>query len=141
MQLRALLETVLYVDDLEAAARFYGGLLGLKEVSRQPGVFLFYRLDSQMLLLFDPAAAEQSRAVPSHGARGAGHVCFAVPDAELEPWADRLAAHGIRIEQWQDWPKGGRSFYFRDPAGNSLELASPRIWAFSEALSTTGQPA
>jgi catechol 2,3-dioxygenase-like lactoylglutathione lyase family enzyme len=29
-------------------------------------------------------------------------------------------------------PRGGRSFYFRDPAGNSLELATPRIWGLPE---------
>ncbi|MGN6582964.1 MAG: glyoxalase/bleomycin resistance/extradiol dioxygenase family protein, partial [Rhizobiaceae bacterium] len=23
---------------------------------------------------------------------------------------------------------GGRSIYFRDPAGNSIEFAEPRIW-------------
>jgi hypothetical protein len=30
------------------------------------------------------------------------------------------------------WPRGGRSLYVRDPGGNSIELASPRIWGFSE---------
>jgi catechol 2,3-dioxygenase-like lactoylglutathione lyase family enzyme len=134
------LETVLYVDDLDAAGRFYGGLLGLEQVSRKPGVFVFFRLERQMLLLFDPAAAATSRGVPAHGATGPGHVCFAVADAGLEAWARRLEAAGVAIEQWQDWPGGGRSFYFRDPAGNSLELASPRIWGFSEGLSTGDQP-
>ncbi len=140
MPLRAILETVLYVDDLAAAAAFYGQVLGLEEVSRQPDVFVFFRLQQQMLLLFEPQAARRARAVPAHGAHGPGHLCLAVPDAELEPWARHLAAHGVAIEQWQAWPKGGRSFYFRDPAGNSLELASPRIWGFSEALSTADQP-
>jgi catechol 2,3-dioxygenase-like lactoylglutathione lyase family enzyme len=140
MQLRAVLETVLYVDDLEAARRFYGEHLGLLELSHQPGIFAFFRLEGQMLLLFEPSTAAQARGVPAHGASGPGHVCFAVPDAELEAWARRLQASGIDIEHWQDWPKGGRSFYFRDPAGNSLELATPRIWGFSEALSTGDQP-
>ena len=25
-------------------------------------------------------------------------------------------------------PRGSRSFYFRDPAGNSIEFAEPRLW-------------
>lgn len=140
MRLRAVLETVLYVDDLESARRFYGEHLGLIELSHQPGVFAFFQLDGQMLLLFEPSAAAQARGVPAHGAHGPGHVCFAVPDAELDGWARRLQASGIDIEHWQDWPKGGRSFYFRDPDGNSLEFATPRIWGFSEALSTSDQP-
>lgn len=140
MRLTTVLETVLYAGDLDAAARFYGGVLGLEEVSRKPGLFVFFRLERQMLLLFEPGAAAASRGVPAHGATGPGHACFAVADAELEGWADRLEAAGVAIEQWQDWPRGGRSFYFRDPAGNSLELASPRIWGFSEGLSTGSHP-
>ncbi len=139
MQLGAILETVLYVDDLDAAAAFYGEVLGLEEVSRRPGLFVFFRLEAQMLLLFVAEAAAQSTKVPAHGAVGPGHVCFAVAGEALDAWARRLEAAGIGIEQWQDWPKGGRSFYFRDPAGNSLELASPRIWGFSERLSTGDQ--
>ncbi len=139
MRLRSVLETVLYVDDLDAAARFYGGVLGLEQVSHKPGLFVFYRLDAQMLLLFVAEAARQSSKVPPHGAVGPGHACFAVAEAELDAWANRLEGHGIGIEQWQDWPRGGRSFYFRDPAGNSLELATPRIWGLSEAFSTSDQ--
>jgi catechol 2,3-dioxygenase-like lactoylglutathione lyase family enzyme len=139
MRLRAILETVLYVDDLDAAAGFYGGVLGLDEVSRRPGRFLFYRLDAQMLLLFVAEAAARSTKVPAHGAVGPGHVCFAVAGEALDAWVLRLEAAGIGIEHWQDWPEGGRSCYFRDPAGNSLELASPRIWGFSECLSTGDQ--
>ena len=132
--LRHVLETVLYVDDLDEAARFYGGVLGLQEASRKPGAFVVYRLDRQMLLLFEPAAARGSVAVPPHGADGAGHVAFAVAEADLQRWVGHLVIHGVEIEAELGWPNGGRSFYFRDPAGNSLEIAAPRIWGFDEAL-------
>jgi hypothetical protein len=26
------------------------------------------------------------------------------------------------------WPNGALSIYFRDPAGNSIELVTPNIW-------------
>ena len=32
------------------------------------------------------------------------------------------------IEKEVEWPKGGRSLYFRDPAGNSVELVTPGVW-------------
>jgi catechol 2,3-dioxygenase-like lactoylglutathione lyase family enzyme len=32
------------------------------------------------------------------------------------------------IEAEVEWPKGGRSIYFRDPSGNSLEFAESKIW-------------
>jgi catechol 2,3-dioxygenase-like lactoylglutathione lyase family enzyme len=126
------LETVLYVDDLDAAARFYGEVLGLELDSRQPGLFVFFKCGPSMLLLFEPAAARGGRNVPAHGAQGPGHACFAVAEAALDGWQRRLAAAGVGIEQEVSWPRGGRSFYFRDPAGNSLELATPRIWGLPE---------
>jgi len=70
--------------------------------------------------------------VPAHGTTGAGHVCFGVREAELDDWRARLALHGIPIESAITWPGGARSLYVRDPAGNSVELASPRLWGLDE---------
>lgn len=133
------LETVLYVDDLAAAERFYGEALGLALVSRKPGLFCFFRIGDAMLLLFDPKGSRQSRDVPAHGASGAGHACFAVPERELDAWKRRLEAYGVMIEHEQAWPRGGRSFYFRDPAGNSLEIATPKIWGLPD-VAGRGEP-
>ena len=66
--------------------------------------------------------------MPPHGAHGPGHLCFAASDAEITDWAARLAAAGHPIEADFRWPNGARSIYFRDPAGNSLEMAEPRLW-------------
>ena len=43
-----------------------------------------------------------------------------------------LAEQRVAIEREVDWPGGGFSLYFRDPAGNSLELATPRLWFHDE---------
>lgn len=130
--LQRVLETILYVNDLEAAERFYHSVLGLQLESRKPGLFCFFRIGENMLLLFEPEAAARNRDVPAHGARGPGHVCFAVAEGELGAWRQRLIEHGVGVEHEQAWPRGGRSLYFRDPAGNSLELATPRIWGLPE---------
>ena len=42
-----------------------------------------------------------------------------------------LEKQGIYIEADFEWPDGGRSIYFRDPAGNCLEFAEPRIWGIA----------
>jgi catechol 2,3-dioxygenase-like lactoylglutathione lyase family enzyme len=127
-----ILETILYVGDLDAAERFYGEILGLELDSRKDRLFAFFRCGDGMLLLFEPDAASTGRNVPAHGAKGPGHACFAVAERDLDSWRARLEAAGVVIEQEMDWPRGGRSFYFRDPAGNSLELATPRIWGLPE---------
>ena len=126
------LETVLYAADLEAAERFYGGTLGLEVDSRKDGLYVFFRCGDGMLLVFEPEAAARGRSVPAHGASGPGHACFAVAEADLDGWRQRLERAGVAVEQEVSWPRGGRSFYFRDPAGNSLELATPRIWGFDD---------
>jgi catechol 2,3-dioxygenase-like lactoylglutathione lyase family enzyme len=126
------LETSLYVDDLEAAECFYGDTLGLELDSRKEGIFSFFRFRSGMLLLFRPYRSLAGRQVPAHGASGPGHVCFAVAESEIAAWHARLTAAGVSIEHEQTWPRGGRSIYFRDPAGNSLEIATPRIWGLPE---------
>jgi catechol 2,3-dioxygenase-like lactoylglutathione lyase family enzyme len=126
------LETVLYVDDLDAAEAFYAGVLGLEVDARRPGVFLFLRIGEAMLLLFRAEATLAQSELPAHGAKGPGHICFAAPEAELDGWKARLTAAGVAIEHEQQWPRGGRSFYVRDPAGHSVEWATPRIWGFPE---------
>ena len=126
------LETILYVGDLDAAERFYREVLGLELDSKKDGLFVFFKCGDGMLLLFEPHAASTGRNVPAHGAHGPGHACFAVAEDDLDGWKARLRAAGVAIEQEMAWPRGGRSFYFRDPAGNSLELATPRIWGLPE---------
>ncbi|MCA9121097.1 MAG: VOC family protein [Planctomycetaceae bacterium] len=123
------LETCLYVDDLVAAERFYTDVLGLAFVSRHAGRHVFFRCGAGMLLLFDPSASiDPTSEIPTHGARGPGHVAFAIAHIELEEWAARLQLYGVAIEREVTWPNGGQSIYFRDPAGNSLEFATRDLW-------------
>lgn len=130
--LHGVLETVLYAHDLDAAERFYSGLLGLPVDSRRPGLFVFFRIGQAMLLVFDPRAARRNTQVPAHGSEGPGHVCFAVPEIQLVAWREHLRSAGVAIEHEERWPRGGWSFYVRDPAGNSVELATRRIWGFAD---------
>lgn len=134
-----ILETILYAADLDAAEAFYRDVLGLAVSSRLKGRQVFFRLGNQMLLIFNPTATtvppppDARLPVPPHGAYGPGHVCFAATPDQIEQWVSRLVAHGIVIEADFRWPApdgspGGRSIYFRDPAGNCLEFAEPRIW-------------
>jgi catechol 2,3-dioxygenase-like lactoylglutathione lyase family enzyme len=122
---RRVYETVVYATDYDAGVAFYRDVLGLRAVS--DGAF---RLDDEaMLLIFDPASSSQpGRAVPSHGPTGAVHVAFSVGEGELDPWRERLLALDVEIEQEIEWPRGGRSIYVRDPAGNSVELVEGDLW-------------
>jgi catechol 2,3-dioxygenase-like lactoylglutathione lyase family enzyme len=133
MHVREVMETCLYAADLESAERFYSGVLGLPAIGREAGRHVFFRCGRGVLLIFSPIkAAEEGHDVPPHGSTGPGHIAFAVPEEELPLWRSRLEQAGVSIERDFEWPWGGRSIYFRDPAGNSLEVTTPRIWSITE---------
>ena len=130
-----ILETALYVDDLDAAESFYGNLIGLKKIAEVAGRHIFFRCGDGVLLLF---VAKQSALpshnpampVPPHGASGPGHACFRAAGDQLDQWRRHLEENDIAIETDFLWPTGARSIYFRDPAGNSLEISEPKLWGF-----------
>ena len=130
----AILESALYVTDLDAAEAFYRDVLGLSLIARVDGRHIFFRCGQGVLLLFNAEATRISPApdaklpVPPHGAAGQGHLWFAPTAQEIERWKTRFETLGIAVEADFEWPNGGRSIYFRDPSGNSLEFAEPRIW-------------
>jgi catechol 2,3-dioxygenase-like lactoylglutathione lyase family enzyme len=130
----AILESALYVTDLDAAETFYREVLGLEVIARAEGRHVFFRCGKGVLLLFNAEATRQPPApdaklpVPPHGAAGQGHLCFAATADEIARWRAGLEKRGIDIEADFEWPNGGRSIYFRDPSGNSLEFAEPKIW-------------
>lgn len=125
----AVVETAVYAANLAAAEAFYGGVLGLPVVGREPGRQVFFRVGAgSMLLVFDPATTLRGGVFPPHGATGPGHVALGVRPEALDDWRRHLTARGVGVEQEYTWPRGGHSLYFRDPAGNLVELVTPGVW-------------
>lgn len=128
MSIPRVLETCLYVDDVEQAAAWYEDVLELERYTEQLPRHVFFALEDQMLLLFDPDETEDAEPddkAPPHGARGPQHVAFAVE--ELDPWRARLDEAGVEITAESDWG-GATSIYFEDPSGNVLELMQKGAW-------------
>jgi catechol 2,3-dioxygenase-like lactoylglutathione lyase family enzyme len=124
-----LVEIGVYADDLDRAERFYADVLGLEVRVKEEGRHVFFRVgDRTMLLVFRPEATLKGDILPAHGARGSGHFAFGIAAEDLDAWRRRLGEHGVAIEHEETWPLGGHSLYFRDPAGNSVELITPRVW-------------
>ena len=126
-------EAVLYVDDLDEATQFYRDVLDLPVTASFGDASFLQTGRSSTLIIFDRRKLEERTSViPQHGAEGAGHVALAVPQEQMDAWRGRLRAHGVEIEHEQDWPQGTHSIYFRDPAGNSVELIDgdhyPDMW-------------
>lgn len=133
--LNCVLETALYVDDLDRAAAFYEGVMGLDRVLYADDRMRAYDVNgrSVLLLFVRGGTTEPVRTpggvIPPHDGSGRLHMAFAIDPDALDPWREKLAAEGIAIEGRSDWKRGGHSLYFRDPDGNLLELAtSPGLW-------------
>jgi len=131
--IRRVLETALYCDDLPATARFYREVLGLTVHFGDARLVALDASGATVLLLFARGASSSGvsfpgGSIPGHDGSGPAHVAFAVDADDLDGWESRLTAAGVAIESRVRWERGGRSIYFRDPEGHSVELVTPGVW-------------
>ena len=115
------LETAVYHEagQAEAMRCFYRDVLGLRLVGAA------FRVGTGIVLVFDREGTTRQR-LP-HGASGSGHACFLTLPDEYDAWKARLEAATVHIIEEAEW-NGLRSFYFKDPADNVLEIADGDFW-------------
>ncbi|MCL4855032.1 MAG: VOC family protein [Bryobacteraceae bacterium] len=123
-----LVEAGIYAEDLDTVEAFYRDVLGLEIIAKEAGRHIFFRVGESVLLVFRPEATLKGGMLPPHGTRGPGHFALGIPTDSLEAWREHLRVHAVEIEKEVEWPRGGRSLYLRDPAGNSVELVTRGLW-------------
>jgi catechol 2,3-dioxygenase-like lactoylglutathione lyase family enzyme len=128
-----ILETCLYVANLDRAREFYRRVLNFTTVFMDQRMCAMTVPGSAVLLLFKhgeslAGSPTPGGLIPPHGGQGVQHVCFAIPLAALDGWAARLEREGVAIESRVVQHYGGVSLYFRDPDEHSIELAVPGLW-------------
>lgn len=113
-------ELTLESDDPKAMERFYCETIGLEVLSREEDRIWLACGERTRLGLW-------TRGEKEHGDRGGRHVHFAfsVHPGELDTLRSRLHEQGVDFEGPVEHDGGDRSVYFRDPAGNLLE-----VWDF-----------
>ena len=131
--IQSVVETALYFDDLAAAAAFYRDVLCLRVMSAGERLVAMDAGGGTVLLLFHRGATLAGLRwpggwIPPHDGAGPLHIALGVERADLDAWAAWLAQHGVAVESEVHWERGGRSLYFRDPGGHSVELVSPGTW-------------
>ena len=133
-RLSHLLESSVYVADIDRAQAFYQRVFGFELFLREPRMAALGVPGGAILLLFlrggstAPTPTDGGDDIPTHDGGGQVHLCFAMPLGELETWEAHLQALGIAIESRIVWPRGGTSLYFRDPDASLVELATPGLW-------------
>ena len=126
--LEGILETAIYVDDVDRAVSFYRDVLGLDVVDASERLTALLAGPRQLLLVFKRGASMRLPLTP-HDASGHQHVAFPIPTSALEAWEAWLVEHGVAVIEKKRWDRGGTSLYFHDPDGHLLELATPGVWS------------
>lgn len=127
------LETSLYVTDLDRSVEFYEAVFGFERFVHDGRMCALGVPGCAVLLLFQHGSTDEPAPVPGgvippHHGIGDLHLCFGIPLGELAAWEKHLRRIGIEVESRIKWARGGTSLYFRDPDGHSLEVATPGLW-------------
>lgn len=127
-RLMGVLETVLYYrsEQEEAIEHFYRDVLGLRPLGRWRWMMAF-RAGGDVYLMCNADQYAKQTETPLHGASGPVHTAFLAPADEYERWKDHLAEQGVPLIE-EITRDTGRSAYFRDPAGNLLEIMDADPW-------------
>ncbi len=132
MEVKELGHVVLYVRDLERSRRFYGEVLGWREVyllGSQGVMFSSGRTHHELLLL---AVGPSAAPIPDGRRVGLYHLGLKIgeTDDQLREALQRLEAEGVPIVGSSDHGVT-HSLYITDPDGNEIELyidVQPEVW-------------
>jgi len=128
------LETALYVEDVERSQAFYQRIFGFAVLFADERLCALSVADKQVLLLFKKGASTEpittsGGMIPPSDGDGQLHFAFSIAASDVPVWEEWLAAQDVMVESKVTWERGGQSLYFSDPDGHLVELASPGIWA------------
>jgi catechol 2,3-dioxygenase-like lactoylglutathione lyase family enzyme len=131
--IQGLLETAIYVDDVQRGAAFYRRLFGFDTLLESERLIALNVVGKDILLLFKRGAttkpfATSGGVIPPHDGSGSTHFAFSIAKAELPQWRERLESEGVVIESTVTWDGGAESLYFRDPDGHLVELITAGFW-------------
>lgn len=138
--IEGVIETSLYVADLERSGRFYETLFGFTPLLADDRMRGYAVAGRQALLLFKKGGSTRPTqlpggTIPPHDGNGHLHLAFRIAAADVPAWEQRLTDHAIALESKVicddsgGGPGGGISLYFRDPDGHLLELLTPGCWS------------
>lgn len=132
MKINKVVETCIYSFDLDSMKNFYAGIVGMPVVQEEEGKLIFLKAGKSMLLIFNSRRTSVNNdMLPTHGAAtppSSIHFAMEIEEADYERWKELLAKNNIALEKEVSWKDKARSLYFRDPAGNLVELITPGEW-------------
>jgi catechol 2,3-dioxygenase-like lactoylglutathione lyase family enzyme len=133
LKFEKIVETCIYSPDLKIMKDFYVNRLGLDLISEEERRHVFLKAGKSMLLVFNPenTSLAANSTFPTHGActsPSSIHFALEIEQAGYEAAKNLLVQNKIAIEKEMSWGSGGKSVYFRDPAGNLVEIVTKGQW-------------
>ena len=122
--LDGILETAIYVDDVDRAVAFYREVLGLDVVDTSERLTALLAGPRQLLLVFRRGASMRLPLTP-HDASGHQHVAFPIPSTALDAWEAWFRERGVTVVEKKQWDRGGTSLYFTIPMGTCSSWRRP----------------
>jgi catechol 2,3-dioxygenase-like lactoylglutathione lyase family enzyme len=131
--LEGVVETCLYVEDVEVSRDFYVEVFGFEPLGGNERIQPLAVKPGQVLILFKRGGTPNpipvaNGFIPPHDGNGEQHFAFGVARESFVDWKSWLDGLNIAVESEIDWPQGGRSLYFRDPDRLLVELITPGVW-------------
>ena len=132
MKINKVVETCIYSSDLESMKKFYVEIIGLSVIQEERDKLIFLKAGKSMLLIFDPLRTSiNNERLPTHGAMtppSSIHFAMEIEEQEYQRCKEHLGRNGIAIQKEVNWDGKSKSLYFRDPAGNLVELITSGGW-------------
>lgn len=133
MNITGIVETAIAVTDVAASVAFYERVFGFPVQVQDARFAALTVAPSQVFLIFKRGATSEpvqipGGVIPAHDGTGRMHFAFGIPQADFNMWLGRLRTLGIEVESVVEWPRGGKSIYFRDPDEHAVELVTPGVW-------------
>jgi catechol 2,3-dioxygenase-like lactoylglutathione lyase family enzyme len=115
------------VDDVDAAIRFYCGLLGFHEDMHPAPTFAMLSRGDLRLVLSAPGGGPGGGQPMPDGTmpQPGGWNRFQLEVDDIEATVQRLGEHGARFRNEIVTGVGGKQILLEDPAGNPIELFEP----------------
>lgn len=128
-----ILESALYVEDMDRSVGFYETVFGFRSLFRDHRICAMSVANKQVFLIFKKGASDKPARTPGGivpGSDGSGHLhmAFSIALPQLDEWRTWLEENGVEIESTVRWNRGGTSLYFRDPDDHVIELVTPGTW-------------
>lgn len=133
MTITGVVETTITAEDVQRAGEFYARVMGFPIQFQDERLCAMTVAPGQVFLIFHRGGTSEPAetpggVIPGHDGKGRMHFAFGIPAEDFNTWQGRLRSFGIEVESIVEWPKGGKSIYFRDPDQHCVELVTPGVW-------------